>query len=618
MATPCDGFHECQNSEDEIFCEDGGLSTLILSVLAGGFVLVYVLLKIWRFMYNSYYIQKDIKEVSMTCRNLQDFFKDFEKHHDDKDVIEEININLIKILYDTKKKDRIEIFKCFFALVFRINDNSQTKTFLYLHKNINPILTDKILQAQYPGIMDRIIDFMESKLGKESITMFEDKISEKDNMSLLLTTFKTMIMMELTYIDIFKDLSLALSILVNVGGPQSILDFPQNFTSVMVIIFFATIFVPLWIATLNLAVNEPGLIFLQSKAKCSKLKLLTLRAGNFLLCLICPITLINACEIYKETLRKSAEQVKASETKKALKNYRNSQLQRAHFVRIDLGLEVYYQTLAQILLLLLAKTKTPTTGGLETMFDQKAKILGIELYPEQFLIISILWSFKSCIMTRLNSIRSEKVVFSFTSKVVVMLWSFFGALRRLLTMIAFFIPSFGFFSILYHWKAEEIPFTSRLKYAKKFGVSSSDKIELYGLNETVYWEELDRWNYTKPQNPTPPDYSIYTFLTLQETFIAFLGVMVLHIAVLLVAKCFTSQDFFNKKNKTSKLIHVLENKNSAFPYMDWDVCSSESSCSREHFEKRFRDVNIEMVVTFLINIVFSAAMLTPLLYTGMM
>ena len=94
--------------------------------------------------------------------------------------------------------------------------------------------------------------------------------------------------------------------------------------------------------------------------------------------------------------------------------------------------------------------------------------------------------------------------------------------------------------------------------------------------------------------------------------------MLLHIAVLLVAKCFTSQDFFNKKNKASKLIHVLENKNSAFPYMDWDVCSSESSCSREQFEKRFRDVNIEMVVTFLINIVFSAAMLTPLLYTGMM
>ena len=44
------------------------------------------------------------------------------------------------------------------------------------------------------------------------------------------------------------------------------------------------------------------------------------------------------------------------------------------------GLEVFYQVAGQILLLIYAKTKTRTTGGLETVFDQDS-FMGLQMNP---------------------------------------------------------------------------------------------------------------------------------------------------------------------------------------------------------------------------------------------
>ena len=125
-------------------------------------------------------------------------------------------------------------------------------------------------------------------------------------------------------------------------------------------------------------------------------------------------------------------------------------------------------------------------------------------------------------------------------------------------MITFFIPCLGFFSILHHHKKELIPFKSRLDYAEKYGISPNDTIELRGLQETVYWSELDRWNYTDPSNPTAPEYTIYTGLSLKIYFFAYLLISMLHLFALLMTKIFTARNFKNFQNKTRKFIHILK------------------------------------------------------------
>ena len=104
----------------------------------------------------------------------------------------------------------------------------------------------------------------------------------------------------------------------------------------------------------------------------------------------------------------------------------------------------------------------------------------------------------------------------------------------------------------------------------KYDVLPTDEIKLRGLNETVYWNQLDRWNYDDPRNPKPPDYSLYTLMPLGEAFIGFCCIMILHMFVILTVKMWKARDFRKDENRFNKFVHILENININFPYQDWD------------------------------------------------
>ena len=171
------------------------------------------------------------------------------------------------------------------------------------------------------------------------------------------------------------------------------------------------------------------------------------------------------------------------------------------------------------------------------------------------LYLSISWSLKSCILAQLNSMTGEKVFFPIVSKIVVFLWSLFGAVKRVLTVTIFFAPSLGLFSILFHWLAEQIPYQARMDYYKVSSIKPEDKIYLGGMNKEVYWNELDRWDYTT-QDPTPPNYSLYTGLSLQGTLFAFFGLHIFHMSAILIVKILYARNFRNTNNMIYKFIHI--------------------------------------------------------------
>lgn len=209
-------------------------------------------------------------------------------------------------------------------------------------------------------------------------------------------------------------------------------------------------------------------------------------------------------------------------------------------------------------------------------------------------------------------LKTAKGFFPFKATFFVLLWGSFATLRRVLAVVAMFIPSFGLFSILYHWQAEKIPFKMRLDYARKFGVSPEDKIGLFGLNETVYWSELDRWTYEDALNPVAPHYSLYTGLSLKMTFVAFFVISTVQFFFVWFVKNRTSEEFRNSRSYFAKFTHVVLNLNLAFPYKDWD----EGKHTIEEYKERFRRTKIEMLASLMTNFVISLVMLTPLLITG--
>ena len=129
-----------------------------------------------------------------------------------------------------------------------------------------------------------------------------------------------------------------------------------------------------------------------------------------------------------------------------------------------LGLEVFYQVAGQLLLLFYAKTATRTTGGLETVFYQDS-LMGLKMDPIVVLSISIAITLKSCFTLHLKTIKTEKHYVPFMSSLFILLWGLFSSLRRIVSIVCFFIPSLGLFSVLYHYKAEQIPFFIWNRYA---------------------------------------------------------------------------------------------------------------------------------------------------------
>ena len=262
---------------------------------------------------------------------------------------------------------------------------------------------------------------------------------------------------------------------------------------------------------------------------------------------------------------------------------------------------------------MLSKTKTPTTGGLETIFDQS--FLGLDAYT--VLCISIAWSLTSIVRAHTNLVSLEKGFCKMTSKIFIFIWGTFAALRRVLSIIALFIPSMGLFSILHHWRWEQLPYRIRQDYVNKgFNILPDDKVALYGLNETIYWSDLDRWTYSAdPNKSSPPHYSIYTLLSLKGTLCASAILLILHIITLIIVKMATSPDFRRRGNYVDKIIHAIECTHYAQPYCDWDQDLGESATIPE-FRARFSSTFREMAATFAVNIVVTGIMMIPLWYTG--
>ena len=270
---------------------------------------------------------------------------------------------------------------------------------------------------------------------------------------------------------------------------------------------------------------------------------------------------------------------------------------------------MFPQVAGQILLLIYSQTNTRTTGGLETVFDQDT-FMGLHLDPIIVLGISIALTLKSCFTLHLKAIKAEKYSVSIFSSLFILLWAFSSSLRRVLSIVCFFIPSLGLFSILYHYKAEQIPFNIWNRYNR----TQNDRIVLYGLKETVLWGELDRWDYsTDPDgNGIPPHYFEYTGLSLEWTFILFFLLSMTQILFILWVKIYTSKAFSVKNNFLNKFLHLLLCLNIPYPFEDWD----QGKFSVKQYKERHNKTNIEMAWCLSVNIFSSFLMLTPLWYTG--
>ena len=174
-------------------------------------------------------------------------------------------------------------------------------------------------------------------------------------------------------------------------------------------------------------------------------------------------------------------------------------------------------------------------------------------------------------------------------------------------MIIYFTPSLGLFSILNHWRYEQIQFTVRTNR----NIQPNDMLWLYN-STPILWSEIDRWNYDGMRQATPPTYSIYTGYSLETYFYIFWVILGIHIYSNVCLKLIFSRDFRLEASALEMFVHGLENCNIPYVWKDWD----ESKGDVENHCQRFWIVRKELIVTLGVNFLFNSAMLFPLLHTG--
>ena len=225
---------------------------------------------------------------------------------------------------------------------------------------------------------------------------------------------------------------------------------------------------------------------------------------------------------------------------------------------------------------------------------------------DALLALSIMLSIKSIYFVSLKVITILKTFLPFTTKFFLMLWIMVSSSARVMSLVFFFIPSFGLLSILGHWKLEQTPYSEKIKVQ----FEKNNTVYLYN-SEPVNWTDLCRYNYTSDSGP---DYTVYTYFSLQQYFCGFWILWVLHVFLNALAKSLCSEDF--RKNGTSsllfKLVHCVENTNIPTVWVDWD----EREGTLEEHKERHAQVLKEMNTMMAIRTFFNALMLAPIVYAG--
>ena len=198
----------------------------------------------------------------------------------------------------------------------------------------------------------------------------------------------------------------------------------------------------------------------------------------------------------------------------------------------------------------------------------------------------------------------DKQFFPTRSFLVLLTWTTISACKRVVVLVCFFAPSFGLFSLLHHWRAEQIPFAVRQSRA----VTPSDLLQLYNTTP-VLWSQVDRWDW---EENNPPSYTWYTGLTVGQYFGLFWVLVSLHTTSLYLLKLRTAPAFRRNNSLMERLVHCLRAINLPSVFEDWDGPHG----TVEDYRRRHRQVNIEMVSTIFLNLTFNGAMLVPLLFTG--
>ena len=335
IATACDGIIECYGGKDEAYCSSIGSSVTIGLILIG-VVSIYLASKLIRFLKQD----QEQEEVNLGEPDTESVIAKYERDHENPDMIELINTHLLHIIYTHEKDKAQKIFRKVYDVEDRHYKGNNSDIFYRFRTNVDPVVVSEILEAKFPGLTQATIDCLEGCFScccSRFITRIQDSVTKSEWKTQVFQTISKIIKILTNFVDLLKDSLLTYSMLKTVGGLDTLINFPTNFSSVIIMISFSLIVGPLILSTLTLVLNNPSLIY-----KTGKENGVVRRVMSTIICILCsiinPVLLINTLEKAKDEARKEAK--KNQDPKQISAKFSESRRIKLHYVHhltIELG-----------------------------------------------------------------------------------------------------------------------------------------------------------------------------------------------------------------------------------------------------------------------------------------
>ena len=335
-ATACNDFPECADEEDEKLCSDNTALFIILPTTMAFLALIYLILKFGRFTYH-YCKERNQKVYSFNIHLVEEIFETYLENHgkDNKDD-DMINSLLLHIIYTKSAEEIKDVCKKLYALESEVHNNNVNDVYCCLHKNLDPVIVEVILENQFPGFIKKCVEYFENLKGIRTLVDFLD---ENRFLILFKDTIVRLVKIELEYLDILKDSFLAFSLFTITGGYNSIIKLPSHFANIVVLCFFASVVIPIFFATLHLVIHNPFMVFyiMPSETINSRIKKTVMTLLCCLLSFLNPVLLVNAYEGAKDRTKAMAKSMNA-ELVQQMDNLNKIKHQWVTFIKIELGM----------------------------------------------------------------------------------------------------------------------------------------------------------------------------------------------------------------------------------------------------------------------------------------
>ena len=283
----------------------------------------------------------------------------------------------------------------------------------------------------------------------------------------------------------------------------------------------------------------------------------------------------------------------------------NAKLYLSHFIQADLGIESHLQITISAILLLLVRSQTRTIIGFEVLFEKETFFY---LPTKVAIYFSITWSIYSCISSHLKGISKKREYSTTKSLGTILLFTTVSITARVMTYIMYFTPCLGLMNSLRHLQGEMYPFDS--PYLSYVNVTK-DKF-YFGNAPPIPWSDITRWTYKSRKVAEPPLLTLYTWFTIEQYFMIFIGIMSLNIVLQILAKRCSNSEVFKSQSWIDLLVHGITCTFIPHPMEEWE----EARGTVAMHKLRQGQVWIEMVVSILLNFAFNLTLLTPLIILG--